>query len=76
VDVADHHADEQSEGSSSEECCSSSSSSDSMPMSAPAVDSTQEDLPSAAADSHQGDDAAAEPLLQDNPDRFTLGEIQ
>jgi hypothetical protein len=79
----------QSEGSSSSSCedCSSSSSSTSSDTPPAAqrqlplqrLDSSrQEDLPSssAATDSHQGDEAAVEPLLQDNPDRFTLGEIQ
>jgi hypothetical protein len=71
------HTGYQSDGgssSSSEQCCSSSSSSD---MSAPAGQQA-EDVPSssAAADSQQGDEAGAEPLLRDNPDRFTLSPIQ
>lgn len=83
---------DQSEGGSSsssscEDCSSSSSStsSDTPPAAKRQLplqrldSSRQEDLPSssiAATDSHQGDEAAVEPLLQDNPDRFTLGEIQ
>jgi hypothetical protein len=71
------HSGYQSDGgssSTSQECCSSSSSSD---MSAPAGQQA-EDVPSssAAADSQQGDEAGAEPLLRDNPDRFTLSPIQ
>lgn len=75
-----------SSSSSCEDCSSSSSStsSDTPPAARRQLplqrldSSRQEDLPSsiAATDSHQGDEAAVEPLLQDNPDRFTLGEIQ
>ena len=63
--------------SSSEDCCSSSSSSGDL---SPARQQqlAAEDLPSssAATNSQPGDEAAWEPLLQDNPDRFTLSPIQ
>lgn len=68
---------ESSRTSSSEECCcSSSSSSDMSPAALQQHVHLQDVASSSVADeSHQGDDSG-EPLLQDNPDRFTLSPIQ
>lgn len=81
ADVADQCT-EQSEGgssSSSEDCGTSSSSSDSSRAAAGQQQQPHEldDVPSSSAttNSHP-DEAAWEPLLRDNPDRFTLSPIQ
>jgi hypothetical protein len=79
ADVADQFT-EQSEGgsssSSSEDCITSSSSSDSS-HAQQQQPHEPEDVPSSSAttNSHP-DEAAWEPLLRDNPDRFTLSPIQ
>lgn len=81
ADVADQCT-EQSEGgssSSSEDCGTSSSSSHSSRAAAGQQQQPHEldDVPSSSAttNSHP-DEAAWEPLLRDNPDRFTLSPIQ
>jgi len=71
-----------SSSSGSEECSSSSSSSSTSDMmsASAAVQHVPAGEPgagpSSSADGQQAEDTSVEPLLQDNPDRFTLSPIQ